>query len=324
MATKTYLQAISDGLRQEMQRDERVFLIGEDIGVFGGAFKVTQGFQEEFGEWRVIDSPLSETAIVAGCTGAAIVGMRPVAEMQFADFVSCAWDHLTTVSAKQHYRAGTPIPMVVRLPCGGGFSGGPFHSQMYDGYFAHCPGLKVVLPATPEDAKGMIVEAIRDPNPVLFFEHKNLYRRVKGEVPDELYTVPFGKARIAREGADVTIVAWSAMVHTALDAAEQLAAKGIDVEVLDMRTIVPLDFDAIAQSVTKTGKVVVLYEDTKTGGFGAEIGSRIAEELFESLDGPVVRVASADTPIPFSPVLEKVVLPQVEDVVEAVEKLSAY
>ncbi len=184
MATKTYLQAISDGLRQEMQRDERVFLIGEDIGVFGGAFKVTQGFQEEFGEWRVIDSPLSETAIVASCTGAAIVGMRPVAEMQFADFVSCAWDHLTTVSAKQHYRAGTPIPMVVRLPCGGGFSGGPFHSQMYDGYFAHCPGLKVVLPATPEDAKGMIVEAIRDPNPVLFFEHKNLYRRVKGEVPD--------------------------------------------------------------------------------------------------------------------------------------------
>ena len=324
MATKTYLQAISDGLRQEMQRDERVFLIGEDIGVFGGAFKVTQGFQEEFGEWRVIDSPLSETAIVASCTGAAIVGMRPVAEMQFADFVSCAWDHLTTVSAKQHYRAGTPIPMVVRLPCGGGFSGGPFHSQMYDGYFAHCPGLKVVLPATPEDAKGMIIEAIRDPNPVLFFEHKNLYRRVKGEVPDEVYTVPFGKARVAREGADVTIVAWSAMVHTALDAATELATKGIDVEVLDMRTIVPLDFEAIAQSVQKTGKVVVLYEDTKTAGFGAEIGSRIAEELFESLDGPVVRVASADTPIPFSPVLEKVILPQIEDVVEAVEKLSAY
>ena len=324
MATKTYLQAISDGLRQEMQRDERVFLIGEDIGVFGGAFKVTQGFQEEFGEWRVIDSPLSETAIVASCTGAAIVGMRPVAEMQFADFVSCAWDHLTTVSAKQHYRAGTPIPMVVRLPCGGGFSGGPFHSQMYDGYFAHCPGLKVVLPATPEDAKGMIVEAIRDPNPVLFFEHKNLYRRVKGEVPDELYSVPFGKARVAREGSDVTIVAWSAMVHTALDAAAELEQQGINVEVLDMRTIVPLDFEAIAQSVKKTGKVVVLYEDTKTGGFGAEIGSRIAEELFESLDGPVVRVASADTPIPFSPVLEKVVLPQVQDVVDAVEKLSAY
>jgi 2-oxoisovalerate dehydrogenase E1 component beta subunit len=250
--------------------------------------------------------------------------MRPVAEMQFADFVSCAWDHITTVAAKQHYRDGTPVPMVVRLPCGGGFSGGPFHSQMYDGYFAHCPGLKVVLPATPEDAKGMIIEAIRDPNPVLFFEHKNLYRRIKGEVPEGSYTTPFGKARVAREGADVTIVAWSAMVHTALDAAKVLEGQGIDVEVLDLRTIVPLDFDAIAESVTKTGKVIVLYEDTKTAGFGAEIGSRIAEELFEVLDGPVRRVASADCPIPFSPVLEKVVLPQVDDVVAAVTELSAY
>jgi len=324
MATKTYLQAISDGLRQEMQRDERVYLLGEDIGVFGGAFKVTQGFQEEFGEWRVIDTPLSETAIVAAATGSAIVGMRPVAEIQFADFVSCAWDHLTNVAAKQHYRAGTAVPIVVRLPCGGGFSGGPFHSQMYDGYFAHCPGLKIVTPATPEDAKGMIVEAIRDPNPVLFFEHKNLYRRIKGEVPDELYSVPFGKARIARAGADVTIVAWSAMVWTALDAAKELEAEGIDVEVLDMRTIVPLDFDAIAASVEKTSKVVVLYEDTKTGGFGAEIAARIAEECFEQLDAPVARIASADVPIPFSPVLEKVVLPQVSDVVAAIRKLSAY
>jgi 2-oxoisovalerate dehydrogenase E1 component beta subunit len=285
---------------------------------------VTQGFQEQFGEWRVIDSPLSETAIVAACTGAAVVGMRPVAEMQFADFVSCAWDHLTTVSAKQHYRAGTPIPMVVRLPCGGGFSGGPFHSQMYDGYFAHCPGLKVVLPATPEDAKGMIVQAIRDPNPVLFFEHKNLYRRVKGEVPEQLYATPFGKARVARKGADVTIVAWSAMVHTALEAAEQLAKEGIDVEVLDMRTIVPLDFDAIAASVTKTSKAIVLYEDTRTGGFGAEIASRIAEECFEDLDAPVKRIASADCPIPFSPVLEREVLPQVRDVVGTVQELAAY
>lgn len=324
MAEKTYLQAISDGLRQEMQRDERVYLIGEDIGVFGGAFKVTQGFQEEFGEWRVIDSPLSETAIVASCTGAAIVGMRPVAEMQFADFVSCAWDHLTTVAAKQHYRAGTAIPITVRLPCGGGFSGGPFHSQMYDGYFAHCPGLKLAMPATPEDAKGMIVEAIRDPNPVLFFEHKNLYRRVKGEVPDELYSTPFGKARIAREGTDLTVVTWSAMVHTAMDAAEELAKQGISIEVLDMRTIVPLDFEAIATSVTKTNKALVLYEDTRTGGFGAEIASRISDELFETLDGPVRRLASADTPIPFSPILEKEVLPQVDDVVREVGVLAAY
>lgn len=324
MAEKTYLQAITEGLRQEMERDERVYLIGEDIGVFGGAFKVTQGLQEQFGEWRVIDSPLSETAIVASCTGAAIVGMRPVAEMQFADFVSCAWDHLTVVAAKQHYRAGTPVPITVRLPCGGGFSGGPFHSQMYDGYFAHTPGIKLALPATPEDAKGMIVEAIRDPNPVLFFEHKHLYRRIKGEVPEQLYNTPFGKARIAREGDDVTIVAWSAMVWTALDAAKELEAEGISVEVLDMRTIVPLDFEAIAKSVEKTSKVIILYEDTKTGGFGAEIGTRIAEELFESLDAPVRRVATADTPIPFSPVLEREVLPQVADVVGAVRELSAY
>ncbi|MCW2971745.1 MAG: bkdAB [Thermoleophilia bacterium] len=324
MAVMTYLQAISEGLRDEMRRDERVFILGEDVGQYGGAFKVTAGLQEEFGEWRVLDTPLSETAIVGAATGAALGGMRPVAEMQFADFVSCAWDHLTTVSAKQYYRMGTPIPMVVRLPCGGGFSGGPFHSQMYDGYFAHVPGLKVVLPATPEDAKGMMIEAIRDPNPVLFFEHKNLYRRIKGEVPEGNYSTPFGKARVAREGADITIIAWSAMVHTATDAAEQLAKEGIDVEVLDMRTISPLDFDAIATSVTKTSKCIVLYEDTRTGGFGAEISARIMEELFETLDGPVKRVATLDSPIPFSPVLEKVVLPQVEDVITAVRELSAY
>lgn len=324
MATMTYIQAITEALRDEMKRDERVFIIGEDVGVFGGAFKVTDGLQKEFGEWRVIDSPLSETAIVGACTGAAIGGMRPVAEMQFADFVSCAWDHLTTVSAKQFYRMGTPIPMVVRLPCGGGVSGGPFHSQMYDGYFAHCPGLKVVLPATPEDAKGLLIEAIRDPNPVLFFEHKNLYRRVKGEVPEGNYSTPFGKARIAREGDDVTIVAWSAMVHTALEAAEKLEAEGINVEVLDMRTIAPLDFDAIAASVQKTSKALVLYEDTKTGGFGGEISARISEELFESLDAPVKRVATLDSPIPFAPNLEKEVLPQVEDVITAVRELSAY
>jgi 2-oxoisovalerate dehydrogenase E1 component beta subunit len=324
MAQMTYLQAISDGLREEMRRDERVFLLGEDIGVYGGAFKVTDGFQKEFGEWRVLDTPLSETAIVGAATGAALGGMRPVAEMQFADFVSCAWDHLTTVSAKQYYRMGTPIPMTVRLPCGGGFSGGPFHSQMYDGYFAGCPGLKLALPATPEDAKGMIIEAIRDPNPVLFFEHKHLYRRIKGEVPEGVYTTPFGKARVAREGADVTIVAWSAMVHTALDAAEQLAGEGIDVEVIDLRTIAPLDFETVAKSVEKTSKAIVLYEDTKTGGFGGEIAARIGEELFESLDAPVRRVATADCPIPFSPVLEKEVLPQVDDVVGAVRELAAY
>lgn len=324
MTEKTYLHAIGDGLRQEMRRDPRVYLIGEDIGGFGGPFKVTEGFQAEFGEWRVVDAPLSETAIVAACTGSSIVGMRPVAEMQFADFVSCAWDHLTNIAAKQHYRIGTPIPMVVRLPCGGGFSGGPFHSQMYDGYFAHCPGLKIALPATPEDAKGMIVAAIRDPNPVLFFEHKNLYRRIKGEVPDELYEIPLGKARVARAGSDVTIVTWSAMVHTAMDAAKELEKKDISVEVIDLRTLAPLDFAAITESVKRTGKVIVLHEDTRTAGFGAEIASRISEELFEFLDGPVRRIASADVPIPFAPNLERAVLPQIEDVVHGTEQLVAY
>ena len=217
MAEKTYLQAISDGLRQEMRRDDRVFVIGEDVGVYGGAFKVTQGFQEEFGASRVLDMPLSETAIVAGATGAALMGMRPVAEMQFADFVSCAWDHLVTVAAKQRFRAGTPVPIVLRLPSGGGFSGGPFHSQNPEAWFMHAPGLKVVAPSTPADAKGLLIGAVRDPNPVIFLEHKHLYRRVKGDVPDGLYTTPF-EARVAREGSDLTVVTYGAMVHTALEA----------------------------------------------------------------------------------------------------------
>ena len=241
MATKTYLQAISDGLREEMRRDSRVFLIGEDIGVYGGAFKVTQGFQQEFGEDRVIDSPLSETAIVGSCTGAALMGMRPVCEMQFSDFVSCAFDQLVTVAAKQHYRVGTPVPMVVRLPSGGGFSGGPFHSQNPEGFFAHCPGLKIACPATPADAKGLLIQAIRDPNPVLYFEHKHLYRRIKGEVPDGEHTVEFGKARVHREGTDLSIVTYGAMVFTAEEAAEAVAEKdGTSVEIIDLRTVTPV------------------------------------------------------------------------------------
>src|SRR5947209_6093696 len=206
MAELTYLQAISDGLRTEMRRDKRVFLIGEDVGVYGGAFKVSLGFQQEFGPWRVLDAPLAETAIVGACTGASLMGLRPVAEMQFADFVSCAWDHLVTVAAKQHYRAGSALPFVVRLPSGGGFSGGPFHSQNPESSFAHIPGLKIVCPATPEDAKGLLISAIRDPNPVLYFEHKHLYRRIKGEVPDGEYAIDFGKARTQRRGPDLTIV----------------------------------------------------------------------------------------------------------------------
>jgi 2-oxoisovalerate dehydrogenase E1 component beta subunit len=324
MAVKTYLQAISDGLRSEMQRDKRVFIIGEDVGVYGGAFKVTQGFQEEFGPWRVIDAPLSETAIVGGCTGAAIMGMRPVAEMQFADFISCAWDHLVTVAAKQRYRAGTPVPITVRLPSGGGFSGGPFHSQNPESSFAHIPGLKVVCPATPADAKGLLIEAIQDPNPVLYFEHKHLYRRIKDEVPEERYSIPFGEARTHREGDDISLITWGAMVYTADEAAQKLESDGVSVEILDLRTLAPWDKEAVLRSVEKTSKALVLHEDTHTGGFGAEIAATISEEAFESLDAPVRRIAAPDTPVPFSPPLEKAFIPQVEDVVAGLKELAEY
>jgi pyruvate/2-oxoglutarate/acetoin dehydrogenase E1 component len=321
MAEKTYLQAISDGIRGEMRRDKRVFVLGEDVGVYGGAFKVTLGFQEEFGAWRVIDTPLSETAIVAGATGAAIMGMRPVAEMQFADFVSCAWDHLVTVAAKQRWRAGTPVPIVLRLPSGGGFSGGPFHSQNPESSFAHIPGLKCVCPATPEDAKGLMIAAIEDPNPVLFFEHKHLYRRIKGDVPDERYVTPIGKARTHQEGDDVSVITWGAMVYTAEEAAQQVDAS---VEIIDLRTVMPWDKQAVLDSVRKTSKVLVLHEDTRTGGFGGEIAATIAEEAFEDLDAPVRRIAAPDTPVPFSPVLEKAYIPQVDDVVRGLKELIDY
>jgi 2-oxoisovalerate dehydrogenase E1 component beta subunit len=324
MPEKTYLQAISDGLRQEMRRDKRVFVIGEDVGVYGGAFKVTQGFQEEFGQWRVIDAPLSETAIVGACTGASIMGMRPVAEMQFADFISCAWDHLVTVAAKQRYRAGTPVPITVRLPSGGGFSGGPFHSQNPESSFAHIPGLKVVCPATPADAKGLLVTAIEDPNPVLYFEHKHLYRRIKDEVPDERYTIPFGEARVHRDGDDVTVVTWGAMVYTADEAAQKAEESGISVEILDLRTVIPWDKKAVLRSIEKTSKVIVLHEDTRTGGFGAEIAATIAEEAFEHLDAPVKRITAPDAPVPFSPPLEKAFIPQVEDVAAGLKELAEY
>ena len=324
MAELTYLQAISDGLRSEMRRDRRVFLIGEDVGVYGGAFKVSAGFQEEFGPWRVIDAPLAETAIIGACTGASMMGMRPVAEMQFADFISCGWDQLVTVAAKQRWRAGTPVPMVVRLPSGGGFSGGPFHSQNPESSFAHIPGLKLVCPSTPEDAKGLLISAIEDPNPVLYFEHKHLYRRIKADVPEERYTVPIGKARTHREGGDISVITWGAMVHTADEAAQQLESDGVSVEIVDLRTIMPWDKSAVLESVRKTSKVLVLHEDTHTGGFGAEIAATIAEEAFEDLDAPVKRVTAPDTPVPFSPVLEKAYIPQVEDVVAGLKELAEY
>src|SRR2546428_1858656 len=314
MAELTYLQAISDGLRTEMRRDKRVFVIGEDVGVYGGAFKVTQGFQEEFGAWRVIDAPLSETAIVGSCTGAAIMGMRPVAEMQFADFISCAWDQLVTVAAKQRYRAGTPVPIVVRLPSGGGFSGGPFHSQNPESSFAHIPGIKCVCPATPADAKGLLISAIEDPNPVLFFEPKHLYRRIKAEVPAERYTVPIGKARTHQEGDDVTVITWGAMVYTAEEAAQQLESDGVAVEIVDLRSVMPWDKRAVLESARKTSKVLVLHEVTRTGGVGAEVAANSGGEAFEDLEAPGRTIAPPGTPRPLSPPVSQGLIPPVDGV----------
>jgi len=322
MAEMTYLEAISDGLREEMRADERVFCLGEDIGAFGGAFKVTDGFQEEFGEQRVWDTPLAEAAIIGTAVGAAIEGLRPVAEMQFADFISCGFDQLVNVAAKMHYRQGVAVPMTVRLPSGGGFSGGPFHSQNPEAWLLQAPGLKVVAPATAEDAKGLLVSAIRDPNPVCFLEHKHLYRRIRGDVPEGAVATELGKARLAQEGQDLTVVAYGAMVHAALEAVDDL--DGASVEVLDLRSLCPLDREAILASVRKTSKVVLLQEASRSCGVMAEVSALIAEEAFEDLDGPVVRVSAPDTPVPFSPPLERVVLPQVDDIREACRELLAY
>jgi pyruvate/2-oxoglutarate/acetoin dehydrogenase E1 component len=319
--TLTYLQAISDGMREEMRADERVFVMGEDIGTFGGAFKVTDGFLDEFGSRRVMDTPLAESAIIGTAIGAAVEGMRPIAEMQFADFVSCGFDQLVNVAGKMFYRQGLSVNLTVRLPSGGGFSGGPFHSQNPEAWFMHAPGIKVVAPSTPEDAKGLLIAAVRDPNPVVFLEHKHLYRRVKGEVPAGRYATEFG-ARVARAGTELTVIAYGAMVHTALEATADL--DGASVEVLDLRSLVPLDEAAILASVRKTSKAIVLDEANQTCAAGAEVAALIAEKAWEDLDGPVLRVATPDVPIPFSPTLEQAVLPQVDDVREACRELLAY
>ncbi len=321
MAELTYLEAISDGLRTEMRRDESVFCLGEDIGAFGGAFKVTDGFAEEFGAERVLDTPLAENAIVGAATGAAIEGMRPVCEMQFADFIACGFDQLVNVAAKLHYRQGQSVPLVVRLPSGGGFSGGPFHSQNPEAWFLQAPGLKVVAPATAADAKGLLASAIRDPNPVCFLEHKGLYRHVRDEVPEGEYTVPIGKARVAREGGELTVIAYGSSVPLALMAAEAL---GEDIEVLDLRTLCPLDTEAILTSARKTGKVLIAHEATRSCGVGAEVAAVIGAEAFEDLDAPIRRLTAPDVPIPFSPPLEQEVLPQLDDMKEACRELLAY
>lgn len=324
MALTTYLDAIKEAIWEEMVRDNSVYILGEDVGIYGGAFKVTKGFLDEFGEARVIDTPISESAIVGAAIGSALVGMRPVAEMQFIDFISCAFDQIVNFAAKCRYRWGAGVPIVVRGPCGGGVHGGPFHSQNVESYFFNVPGLKIVCPSTAYDAKGLMKAAIRDEDPVLYFEHKYLYRRIKEELPTEDFTVEIGKAKLRREGDDLSIITYGAMMYTALDAAEELAKEGVSVEVLDLVSILPLDEDSILETARKTSKVIMLHEATLTGGPGGEIVARIAEKAFEHLDGPIVRIAAADTPVPYSPPLEEAFLPQVSDVVEAARKLAAY
>ena len=325
MAEITFLEAIREGIAEEMERDSSVFLLGEDIGGFGGAFKVTEGLQARFGEKRVIDTPISEAGIVGAAAGAAHYGMRPVVEMQFIDFISCAYDMLTNYVATARYRAFLPCPMVVRGPSGGYVRGGPFHSQNPEAAFLHTPGLKIAYPATAEDAKGLIKSAIRDADPVLFFEHKYLYRRIKGTMPAGEHLVPFGKARVAREGKDLTIVTYAATVWKALEAAEQLAAEdGLSVEVLDLRTLLPMDHEAIVASVKKTNRVLIVHEDTVTGGVAGEITAQISERCFEWLDAPIRRVAAHDVPLPYAPPLEDFVLPQTSDIVRASRWLAAY
>jgi 2-oxoisovalerate dehydrogenase E1 component beta subunit len=322
----TFVEAIRQGIWEEMERDSTVFVIGEDVGAYGGAFKVTDGLLEEFGEERVVDTPISEAAIVGAACGAALMGMRPVAEFQFIDFISAGFDMLTNYAAKCRYRWGAGLPTVFRGPCGSGVHAGPFHSLNAESFFLNTAGLKLVEPATAYDAKGLIKAAIRDPDPVIFFEHKKLYRlpRLREELPEDDYIVEIGKARVAREGRDLSLITFGAQVLTALDAAAELEKEGLDVEVIDLRTLAPMDKAAILASVRKTGKVLVLHEASRTGGIGGEIAAIIAEEAFEWLDAPVVRVASLDTPVPYSPPLEEYYLPQTKDVLEAARRLAAY
>ncbi|MCC7176160.1 MAG: alpha-ketoacid dehydrogenase subunit beta [Bryobacterales bacterium] len=320
----TYLEAIRQGIWEEMERDPNVFLLGQDIGVFGGAFKITAGMLEEFGERRVIDTPLAESGIVGAAIGASMFGLRAVAEMQFSDFISCAFDQVVNFAAKCRYRWGAAIPMVIRAPSGGGNRGGPFHSQNPEAWFVHVPGLKVLTPATAYDAKGLIKSAIRDNDPVIFLEHKGLYRRIKEDLPEEEYTVPIGRARVFRSGEHLSIITYGAMVYVANDAANQLAKEGISVEIVDLRTVLPIDEETILASVRKTSKAILLHEDVLTGGLGGEIAARIAERAFEYLDGPLLRIAAPDTPIPFSPPLEDAFLPKVSGVVEKARWLCRY
>ena len=323
----TFIEAIRQGIHEEMSKDANVFMIGEDIGDYGGAFKLTEGFVADFGKDRMIDTPISEAAIVGAACGAALMGMKPVAEFQFIDFISCGFDMLTNYAAKSRYRGCGAISAVFRGPCGSGVRGGPFHSLNAESFFLNTAGLKMVEPSTCYDAKGLIKAAIRDPDPVLFFEHKKLYRlpRLREELPSEDYIVEIGKARTAREGTDLSIITFGAQVLNALDAADVLEKEdGLQIEVIDLRTLAPLDKEMILATVKKTNRVMILHESSLTGGIGGEISAIISEEAFEWLDAPIIRVASIDSPVPFAPSMEDYFLPQVSEIVDAARRLASY
>lgn len=327
MTAITYLDAISQAIREEMRRDEAVFLLGEDVGTYGGAFKVSAGFLEEFGPERVIDTPMSEAAIIGSAVGSALMGMRPIAEMQYIDFITCGFDQIINMASKMYWRSGMPVPMVIRGPSGGGTKGGPFHSASPEAWFFHTPGIKVVVPSTTYDAKGLLKSAIRDNNPVLFLEHKLLYRQpeLRAELPDDDYTVPLGKAIVRREGEDMTVLTYGAMVYQCMKAATVLEEEDdLEIEVVDLRSLTPLDRETIMESVKHTNKVLIVHEDALTGGIGAELAAILAEELFEYLDGPITRVAAPDAPFPYAPPLEAAFLPNAEKILDAARKLAAY
>jgi pyruvate/2-oxoglutarate/acetoin dehydrogenase E1 component len=324
MAVMTYGEAIRDGIRTAMREDERVYLFGEDVAEFGGVYGITKGLVDEFGRRRVKNTPLSELAIIGEATGAAIAGLRPVAEIQFSDFITSGFSSLVDYAAPYFFRTGTHVPMVIRAPFGGGLRIGPFHSKCPEAWFFHVPGLKIVCPSTPYDAKGLLQAAIDDDDPVLYFEHKKLYYELKDEVPEEKYTVPIGKATVRREGGHVTVVTYGAMVHLALKAAEDLAVEGIELEVVDLRTLVPLDEETMLQSFRKTNKVIILHEAPRRGGVGAELESLIVEKAFDHLAAAPVRIAAKMMPVPFSPQLEDFYLPSKKDVIEAAKKLVQY
>ncbi|MBI2954798.1 MAG: alpha-ketoacid dehydrogenase subunit beta [Chloroflexi bacterium] len=326
MAEKTVIEAIREAMAEEMRRDSSVIVLGEDVGVHGGVFRATDGLYKEFGPNRVIDTPLAESGIVGTAIGASFNGMRPIAEIQFADYIHPAMDQIMNEAAKVRFRTkgAFSCPIVVRAPYGAGIHGGIYHSQSVEALFYHIPGLKIITPCTPYDAKGLLKAAIRDEDPVLYLEHKKTYRRIKGEIPEQDYTVPIGVADIKREGDTISVVTYGMMVHVALGAAEKLVQEGISLEIVDLRTILPLDTETVKRSVKKTNKVIVLYEDTRTGGVGAEISAILAEDLFDHLDGPIVRITAPDTPVPYAPTLEEVFVPNEQHIIEAARKLAHY